>query len=160
LKRQLWQGHYGFSQLCAEWASTIYSDIDLVEMEERIQAMHRTCHKLERELPPNNKVPVLRSIVDEHMAMLPVLRALSNAALKDQHWSRIAEITGVLLSGPESSAITLQQLFKLQINVHQADIVQISFEASQEAALEQMLAQLNAKWSELEFTVLFLLLLL
>jgi dynein heavy chain, axonemal len=153
LKKLLWQGHCDFQALCAEWAGTPYREIDLAIMDESIQKMQKDCRQLERALPPNHKVPQLRKLVDEHKEVLPVLTALANPALKEQHWAKLSETAGIPLSGPDGAELTLSHLLKMQITSCQTEITQTSFEATQEAGLEQMLAQLNAKWADLEFSV-------
>ncbi len=61
---------------------------------------------MERGLPTNKLVPNLRARVDEYRALLPVVTALKNKALKDRHWARIFEAVGSEL--PRDATFALQ----------------------------------------------------
>ncbi len=61
---------------------------------------------IERGLGPNALVSQMRTAVDRCHAMLPVVAALQNAALKDRHWSRMFTVLGCTL--PRDETLTLQ----------------------------------------------------
>lgn len=153
LKKMLWLGHESLQALCHEWAGTHFGAIQIGLMDERLQEKHKACSQLERSMPPNPKVLKFRRLVDEHREILPILSALANPTLKDYHWANLSSIVGVPLSGPDSDNLTLAHLFKLQLSACRDQLIQTSFEATQEAGLEDMLAQLNARWAELELSV-------
>lgn len=120
-------------------------------MDERITEYHKMCFKMERGLPPNKKVPQFRDVIDVQRNTLPVIQALRNHALKDRHWEKIEGIIGTALPRADPEAFRLAFLLDLDVGRYKDAIVVVSTEATQESALEEMLAKINAKWAELEF---------
>jgi dynein heavy chain, axonemal len=154
LKLGMWVGHATFSNACIAWRETPFKCLDLEQMEETVLAAHKACFKAERSLPPNKKAPQFRSLVDEQRALLPVLHALANPALKDRHWAKIEAAIGQPLSRGEGNNgfFTVAVLQNLDA-VAQKDAISVaSTEATQEAALEGLLASVTARWGEVEFT--------
>lgn len=81
------------------------------------------------------------------MHSFPSLRALKN-----RHWDKIFKALGKHIEMDEN--FTLQTLLDLHVVSHKDLIVNTSTEATQEGALEELLGKVQAKWTDIEFTVL------
>ena len=113
---------------------------------------HKMVFKMERGLPPNKIVPKFRNVVDEYRNLLPVVQALRNRALKERHWGKIFDIIGQQI--PRDSSFTLQVLLDAKVQEWKDEIAQVSTEATQELALEELLAKVHSKWGDVEFVVM------
>lgn len=151
MKLNLWAGSAEFKVRCEEWRNTKFDELNTAQMDERITEYHKMCFKMERGLPPNKKVPQFRDVIDVQRNTLPVIQALRNHALKDRHWEKIEGIIGTALPRADPEAFRLAFLLDLDVGRYKDAIVVVSTEATQESALEEMLAKINAKWAELEF---------
>ena len=121
-------------------------------MEETTQKYHKMVFKIERGLPPNKLAPAFREKVDAIRNTLPVVQALRNKNLKARHWEKIEETIGTQIVRDEN--FTLGYMLDLKVMDFKDGIVQVSTEATQEAALEEMLAKVQSKWTATEFSVM------
>ena len=113
---------------------------------------HKMVFKMERGLPPNKIVPKFRNIVDEYRNLMPVVQALRNRALKERHWGKIFDVVGQQIS--RDNTFTLQILLNAKVQEWKDEISQVSTEATQELALEELLAKVHNKWGDVEFVVM------
>jgi dynein heavy chain, axonemal len=151
LKLAMWQASANFAVTCNTWSLTPIAELDLKAVEEAVQIHHKLCTKVERNLPPNSKVPELRDLVAHQRNLLPIVTALSNKSMRERHWKKMAEATEVPLPPFSDPSLTMQLLTDLKIGKYKDTVLTISTEATQEAALEEMLAKVNSKWSDIEF---------
>lgn len=151
LKRNLWTGQKEFETLTGEWCNTTFDRIDADEMEEQVQRYHKLVMKLERGLPKNDVVPRLKEKVERFKNLLPVIHALRNKAMQKRHWQKVEHVLDQVIEHDED--FTLQKIIDLGAPNHKDEISQISTEATQEDALEDMLRKVVEKWEEIEFTV-------
>ena len=107
--------------------------------------------RLERGLPNNKVVPILKERVFEFKDMLPIITNLRNPMLKSRHWDKIEAEIGIKVKGNDS--FTLGMLMSMKIGEYKEKVVAISTEATQEASLEQLLHKVHTKWNGVEFTV-------
>eukprot|EP00898_Chlorokybus_atmophyticus_P006606 jgi/Chlat1/6947/Chrsp52S06617 len=151
LKLALWQALKDWAKLTQDWSSQPFQDLNAQEMEEKVQRYSKLVFKLERGLPPNKVVPRLGSAVDTFKQLVPAIQALRNKALKQRHWDKIEAAVGAALVRDEK--FTLGTLLELKVTQHKDEIAGVSTEATQEAALEEMLARVVARWAGIELTV-------
>jgi dynein heavy chain, axonemal len=151
LKLALWQTSANFAVTCNSWSSTPIAELDLKALEEEVQIHHKLCTKIERNLPPNSKAPELRDLVAHQRNLLPIVTALSNKSMRERHWKKMAEAMGVPMPPFSDPSFTMEFLTDLKIGKYKDTVLAISTEATQEAALEEMLAKVNSKWSDIEF---------
>lgn len=78
--------------------------------------------------------------------------ALHNRALKDRHWNKVFDAIGTQLI--RDGTFTLQVLLDAKVQEFKDSIVQISTEATQELALEELLAKVQSKWVDIDFVIL------
>lgn len=73
-------------------------------------------------------------------------------ALKPRHWDKIFEALGGSICMDET--FNLQVLLDKNVIDHKELIVNTSTEATQEGALEELLAKVTGKWTDIEFQVI------
>lgn len=152
LKLALWEATAEFSGTVASWSGTALGELGLKGVEEETAKVHKLATKLERSLPPNNKVPQLREAVDGMRAVLPVAVALCNGTMRERHWVKVDAAVGEAVPRRDDAALTIEYLVEHKAVAHREAIAAASMEATQEAALEGMLARVSGKWADIEFT--------
>mmetsp|Transcript_3151 Transcript_3151/g.13662 ORF Transcript_3151/g.13662 Transcript_3151/m.13662 type:complete len:4229 (-) Transcript_3151:2367-15053(-) len=151
LKRSMWVSDKEFDGLVVTWAESVFDQIDVAFMEEKVQKMGKLCVKLERGLQPNSVVPAFKAKVDAYKQLLPVISALGNDALLMRHWEKIQEIIGQPIVRDET--FTLQKILDMKCPDHSDAISQVSVEATQERQLESQLEKIVKRWQDVSFAV-------
>ncbi|EFJ52606.1 dynein heavy chain 7 [Volvox carteri f. nagariensis] len=140
LKLNLWLGRSEWESITDIWCATHFESLDMQVLEETTNKFHKMVYKMERGLPPNKLVPKFRAAVDDFRNLLPVVSALRNRALKERHWNKIFETIGQQIV--RDNSFTLQVLLDAKVQVWKDSISTISTEATQEMALEELLAKI------------------
>lgn len=152
LKLALWESTAEFAGTVAGWSETGLGELALKAVEEETAKAHKLATKLERSLPPNNKAPQLREAVDGMRGVLPVVTALCNGAMRERHWVKVDAAVGEAVPRLGDGALTIAYLVEHKAVAHKEAITAASTEATQEAALEDMLGKVSSKWADIEFT--------
>ncbi|KAL3139803.1 hypothetical protein ABBQ38_004104 [Trebouxia sp. C0009 RCD-2024] len=152
LRLLVWTSSSEWAEASLTWAQTPFTLLDVSSLEDCTAKFTKSVLRMERSLPPNQVVKKLGQAVKAMQGSLPLLQALRNPALKDRHWTKLANIMGTpLITDPP---LTLAQLLDLKVEQQQEAVVTLSVEASQEAALEDLLDHINSKWNSIDFTLL------
>ncbi|KAL3154308.1 hypothetical protein ABBQ32_013793 [Trebouxia sp. C0010 RCD-2024] len=152
LRLLVWTSSSEWAEASTTWAQTPFTLLDVSSLEDCTAKFAKSVLRMERSLPSNQVVTKLGQAVKAMQSNLPLLQALRNPALKDRHWTKLANIMGTpLVTDPP---LTLAQLLDLKVEQHQEAVVTFSVEASQEAALEDLLDHINSKWNSIDFTLL------
>ena len=155
LKELLWNSMEEWDVLIKDWYDQQFDTIEPDEMGNVVQKYAKDCHRLEKGLPPNNVVPVLKEKVEKQKDRMSVITNLRNEAFKPRHWTLIEEVLGQKMpeEGDERQ-LTLLLLDEWEAFNHTEEIEEISGQASGEAALEVMLKKVETAWKTTEFVVL------
>ena len=152
LKRSLWEGGKEWDGYVDSWAQSLFDQIDISEMEEKVQRFSKMTFKLERGLPRNKVVPAFKDKVDDYKNLLPVINALLNKSMKTRHWDKVQEIIGAPIDRDDN--FTLQKILDMHAPDYAEEIAAISTEATQESALEELLNKVTTKWGDVSFMCL------
>ncbi|WIA37814.1 hypothetical protein OEZ86_014676 [Tetradesmus obliquus] len=140
LKHLLWTLQQQWGASTGAWLEAPFFELDVVDMTEQVERVSRQVHRLERGLPPNSLVPRLRDSVAQWQ-------------LRERHWTAVAELLGRQVDRSPGAATSITTLLDMQVLDHKERLAVISGEATQEAALEALLAQVADKWRAVEFSV-------
>ena len=151
LKKGLWQGLHDWGEQVDGWSTAPFESLDTEGMQAAVNKYNKVCAQCEKGLPPNTVLPLLREKVDVFKALVPVVVALRNGALKEHHWAQIEEAIHAEIDRGDN--FTLGYLLELQVNEHKEATETVSTAATQEGVLEEMLAKVDGAWKQLEFTV-------
>ncbi|EAY02556.1 Dynein heavy chain family protein [Trichomonas vaginalis G3] len=148
LKTLLWESYKAWNTRAAELSMMPFKKINNEELTEELDKYTRITSQLNNGLPDHPLVKIFRRSVQDYNAILPVIIALSNDHLTPNHWTKIKDITGINF---QEKTPTLQFLFQNNIAQHVEPIESISNDASQEASLRRMLAEIIMQWDVVEF---------
>ncbi|CAK8691447.1 unnamed protein product [Clavelina lepadiformis] len=162
LKELLWNSLDNWDQLYEEWLDAPFETLDPEAMNVQVAKYAKYSHQLEKGLPPNDVVPVLKSKVTDMREKMPVITNLRNPCLKGRHWELIETTIGQKLpsGGPpaegdeEAEFLNFRSLNEWGVFEHSEAIEDVSGQASGEASLETMMKKVEDSWKAMEFAVL------
>ncbi|KAM7536598.1 hypothetical protein Aperf_G00000086397 [Anoplocephala perfoliata] len=152
LKRLLWNSLSEWEVICRGWDEVEFSTLDPEEVTATTMKYLKSVTQLEKGLPPNSAVPLLRQRVDEMRLILPTVGDLRNPALQERHWTMLEDVIGFKMSELEAP-LTLGKLKELKAFEKAAEIQEIAGMASSEASLESLLRKVENAWKSTEFIV-------
>ena len=152
LKLNLWQGRGEWHKLTTAWNVTPFSQLDIADLDVKVTKFNKLVRKLDKGLPRNSVVPNLRRAVEDFKCLVPIVASLRNESMKERHWEKVEQIIGQALI--RDHHFTLGLLIEFDVMKHEEGITQVSTEATQETALEEMLQKVVSKWASIEFNVL------
>ncbi|XP_015770017.1 PREDICTED: dynein heavy chain 6, axonemal-like [Acropora digitifera] len=152
LKQSLWNSLVEWDVVDGEWLETSFEELNPETLSNEVMKYAKTVMQLEKGLPPNSVVPILKEKVEEMRRKLPVITNLRNPALKPRHWEHIQQIFGYHFT--EEEPLTLGLLNKIDAFDHTEAIEEVSGQASSEASLEGILKKVEDSWKQTEFIVL------
>ena len=104
------------------------------------------CRKLPKGLKEWQAFNDLKNKIDDFNETCPLLELMSNKAMKDRHWERIATLTGHTFN-IHSENFLLRNIMEAPLLPHKDDIEDICISAVKEKDIEAKLKQVIADWS-------------
>ncbi|XP_069845209.1 dynein axonemal heavy chain 6 isoform X1 [Dipodomys merriami] len=153
LKQLLWDSLSEWDKLHQEWLKSRFDLLDPEFLNSQVSRYAKFVTQLEKGLPPNNVVPLLKSKVEKMKEKLPVIIDLRNPTLKARHWAAIEQTVDAHLIDVEVP-LTLERLSELHVFDFGQEIQDISGQASGEASLEVILKKVEDSWKTTEFVTL------
>ncbi|XP_008252409.2 dynein axonemal heavy chain 6 [Oryctolagus cuniculus] len=153
LKQLLWDSFSEWDKLQQDWLKSRFDCLDPEMLNSQVSKYAKFVTQLEKGLPPNNVVPLLKNKVEKMKEKLPVIMDLRNPTLKLRHWAAIEQAVDATLLDSEVP-LTLDRLSELRVFEFGQDIQDISGQASGEAALEIILKKVEDSWKTTEFVIL------
>jgi dynein heavy chain len=110
--------------------------------------------RLEKNLDPNPIQEKLKTAVTTFKEAMPIVKALRNEYLNEQHW---AQIKGLIkkdfdINQPD---FTLDSLIALDVNQFQEEITSISTQATQEFRLRQQIQEIDDIYKKTNFEITY-----
>ncbi|XP_067943512.1 dynein axonemal heavy chain 6-like [Watersipora subatra] len=149
LRRLLWESSEELTKLVEEWTATTFDLLNVESLQKNVNRFTQTVYMLEKGLPTNDVVPILKQRVTDFKQGMPVIVSLRNPSLRARHWNEIEALIGRQI--PRGQAFTLGNLLEMKIYKQKIKIQDISTTASNEATLETMLQKVVALWHSTEF---------
>lgn len=143
----LWRSLEEFQSKQKQWTNTLFSDIDVANIQAEADKYYRYVNKLDKQLPPNQVLDKLKVIVNQFRLAMPIVSALSNDKMQLQHWQDINTTVGKEINIKEEG-FTLNHLIQLDVNNFQEEIVAISTQATQEHKLGLQLEKIKELWTD------------
>ncbi|KDO23904.1 hypothetical protein SPRG_20887 [Saprolegnia parasitica CBS 223.65] len=151
VKKLLWTTVQAWAAASETCRDTLLSDVDVAEVDERVNCFYKTTLVCERGLPGNAVVRQLRETVEAFKDALPIVADLRCLHLRPRHWAAISAVLQFdVLADP---SLTLGRFVSLHLHASAPAVNRIAIEATQEATLEATLARINRLWAELSFDV-------
>ena len=144
LKQLLWDSVQEWDVMYAKWLEDSLLGLDAEEMNSSVTKFQKYVNQLEKGLPPNTIVPILKTRVDSMKAKMPVIVDLHNREFKSRHWEQIHATLQHTFN--EENPMTLGFLIGINAFEHSEKLQEISAQASSEASLEAMLKKVGWFW--------------
>lgn len=170
LRMLLWESVDSWGKTVEEWYHADFHTLNVEDMNLFTAKNMKNINQLEKGLPKNLVVPQLKenvetmkdkvnenyflylktltqsfsdfdSIIFVFMFQLPTISYLRNPSLRQRHWLRIENILGHKFKADE--AVTLELLEKLNVFGYPNELMEVSGQASSEAALEALLKKVG-----------------
>lgn len=152
MKRRLWQSIVDIQTSSGEWFESFFKDVDANAMEQAVAQYGKVAYQVQKALPKNQAIAVLRDEVERWNKVLPVLGYLTNEALLQCHWEELQKVTQIDLYDTFSNEkFTVEMLVELELHPFTEDIERISVFATQESILEEQLLKVQTTWEGVEF---------
>ncbi|XP_072106568.1 dynein axonemal heavy chain 6-like, partial [Mobula birostris] len=148
LMKLLRESEKDWKNLLANWMETWFDELNVDAIQKDVNRFTQTIHLLEKGLPPNDSVPLLKQAVFDFKEMLPIIMALRNPWLESQHWDTIEYTVGRSI---KDKHLTLENFMKLRVFQHKDVIVNASNLATNQATLRSMLKEVIMQWKQTSF---------
>jgi len=150
IKLLLWKSLKEWNKLVDEWNNLTFKAANANKIKEEIEKYAYVVSKVQQSLPENPVVPLLTEKVEKWQIMLPILTDLKNPSLKTRHWRVLDNIIGKPVS---TTDFKLEEILDDQIVKKRKNIEEVSQQASNEQALEELLKTVNDHWTKTEFEI-------
>ena len=152
MKRRLWQSIVDLQKNSEEWSDSLFSEVDANSMEQAVAQYGKVAYQVQKALPKNEAIAVLRREVERWNEVLPVLQYLKNDALLQCHWDELQKVTKIdLFETFSEDGFTVEKLVALGLHPYTEDVERISVFATQESVLEEQLLKVQTTWEAVEF---------
>ncbi|XP_008406386.1 dynein heavy chain 6, axonemal-like isoform X2 [Poecilia reticulata] len=105
----LWNSLEEFDDLHNKWQQTQLKEMDMEELNSQISKFNQYVEQLERGLPPNSSVVVLKNKVEKMKQKVPVIGNLLNLRLKPGRWVSLENLVAATLDVEEVTIATLEE---------------------------------------------------
>ncbi|CUG87367.1 Hypothetical protein, putative, partial [Bodo saltans] len=145
------QWHHG-------WTNDPFDAIDAEEMEKNVTNALKNMMKCVREPRFKDKAPILKiaedikNQIDEFKPVIPTVKCLRQAGMKDRHWNQLSKELGFEVR-PGVTLLTLQDVYSLDLMLHEQVITRVSEVGSREFQIETSLANMKRDWEDMRLKV-------
>uniref|UniRef100_A0A8C3JBK3 Dynein axonemal heavy chain 8 n=1 Tax=Calidris pygmaea TaxID=425635 RepID=A0A8C3JBK3_9CHAR len=123
----------------------LWTDVDIEKINAELQDFRNRCRRLPKGLQHWQAFFDLKNKIDDFSESCSLLEMMSDKAVKQRHWDRIAETTGHQFD-IESDSFCLRNIMEAPILKHKDDIEDICISATKEKDIEAKLYQVADTW--------------
>ncbi|XP_004624242.1 dynein heavy chain 8, axonemal [Octodon degus] len=124
----------------------LWGDVDIEKINAELQEFQNRCRKLPKGLKDWQAFLDLKKRIDDFSESCPLLEMMTNKAMKQRHWDRIAELTKTPFD-VESDSFCLRNIMEAPLLKNKDDIEDICISASKEKDIEAKLTQVIENWT-------------
>ena len=145
------QWHHG-------WTNDPFESIDADEMEKNAMQAAKNIAKVVREPRFKDKAPILKiaedlkAQIDEFKPIIPTVKHLRQQGMKERHWNQLSKELAFDVR-PGVSLLTLQDVYGLELQLHDETIMRISEVAAREYGIETSLLKMKRDWEDMKLKV-------
>ncbi|CAF5146548.1 unnamed protein product, partial [Rotaria magnacalcarata] len=137
LKELLWNSLNEWDTMLEEFQTMDFNKLDHEQLTGIVNKYGKNVYQLERGLPPNQSVPILKEKVESLRSKLPTITNLRNPNLRRRHWDVIEDL--IKFHPTVEEPLSLGKLIDINAFQHEERVQEISGQASSEASLEGIL---------------------
>eukprot|EP01033_Poteriospumella_lacustris_P008676 gene8676-6241_t len=134
-----------FKEFQMNMASTLWGDLDITVLQKGADDFEKTARRFPKDLKEIFTFKLVEAKLANFKEALPLVVSLKNDAMKQRHWQKLMDVTGVTFDVTLKS-LTLSNIFSMELHKFTAAIEEIINEAVQEAKIENELAKIEAAW--------------
>ncbi|XP_074845897.1 dynein axonemal heavy chain 8 [Carettochelys insculpta] len=123
----------------------LWTEVDIEKINAELLDFQNRCRKLPKGLKHWQAFLDLKKRIDDFSESCPLLEMMTNKAMKERHWNRIAETTGHQFD-VESDSFCLRNIMEAPLLKHKDDIEDICISAIKEKDIEAKLSQIIESW--------------
>lgn len=152
-RKLLWNSRFEWKTLTEKYKQSLFSNVNDKEISKECDKYSKISGQLERALEPNEIQVELKQLVDNYKDAMPIVSALRNQNLKEDHWKEIREIINKPAFNVDEEGYTLEKLLDENVTPFQEQICSISSRATGEAKLLIDFNSITTQWNEITFKV-------
>nr|XP_038033594.1 dynein heavy chain 8, axonemal [Anas platyrhynchos] len=123
----------------------LWTDVDIEKINAELLDFQNRCRRLPKGLQTWQAFLDLKKKIDDFSESCPLLEMMTDKAMKQRHWDRIAETTGHQFD-IESDTFCLRNIMEAPILQNKDDIEDICISATKEKDIEAKLSQIADSW--------------
>ncbi|OWF42162.1 dynein heavy chain 8, axonemal-like [Mizuhopecten yessoensis] len=124
----------------------LWTEVDIDKINGELGDLQNRCRRLPKALKEWQAFLELKKKIDDFSESCPLLELMSNKAMKERHWDRIAKMTGHTFDF-DSENFTLRDIMKAPLLKYKEDIEDVCISAVKEKDIEAKLSVVIADWN-------------
>ena len=140
-----------FEQFRQSMSETLWGELNIESLKEGVDDAEKRLRKLPKELKELSKFKAVELVISNFKESLPIIVSLKNDAMKDRHWGKLTEMTGVPLG--DVKTITLGKVFAMELQQYGEDVEEIVVEAINELKIENEIRAIESTWASTQLDV-------
>jgi len=150
LLHSVWNQVHDIVDHLEAWKNTLWKDIDVALLSIECENYGKQIRRIEKRAKDWGVWAGLDQYIKEVSSTLPIMDQLHNDKLRERHWSRLEEITGINFA--KSVDLKMRDILKQDLNKFGDDITEVVDGATNEVRMEVQANDLNKVWNTMEFT--------
>jgi len=135
-----------------EWAKMPWSKLDYSSLENGKKHFNSQLKKLKGKYSEFIVFEKINTRIQEFNESLPIIEKLkNNNYFKEQHWERLMRETGISMEGVNLKSITLEQVFKMNLQEYSEKVDEIVNSALNEMKNEEEINKIDTYWKSCSF---------
>lgn len=153
---QLWETNSKVTSVISETKKIRWQHLDSDALEDSAKQLVQSVRKLPKSVRTSDAFIGLDRVVKDFVITCPIVSSLRSPAMRDRHWKELMEVVKHEFVLPTTQPqMPLKSLLELNLQLHVAEVDEITEKASKEAKHEDTLKNLETTWSNVNFTMSF-----
>lgn len=149
LLQELWDFVLVVRSSINDWKSTRWAKINVEEIDVECKKIGKEMRLMDKDIRLWEPYVDIELSLKNLMTSLRAITELQNPAIRDRHWTELADTTRVRIEITDTT--TLADLMSLNLHLFEEDIKDIVDKSVKEGAMEKTLRDLNVVWKTMSF---------
>eukprot|EP00760_Papus_ankaliazontas_P012185 PhM_4_TR15212/c0_g2_i1/m.1704/K10408/DNAH; dynein heavy chain, axonemal len=152
----LWTTADDWRTMHHSWMNDPFDTVDAEDLDKQVQTMWKNILKSTKAFKDKPSIlkisEEVKSQIDEFRPIIPVVKFLRTQGMQDRHWAQICKEVGFEVR-PGVTLRNMQDVYNLDLNLHQEAIMKVSEVANKEYQIEQSLNKMKEEWEPIKLNV-------
>jgi dynein heavy chain len=149
IRADMWRSLKQWEEKTEDWVKQQFKLINAKAISDEADQYAKVAARVDKGLPENPIGNRLKELVGTFRGTMPVVIALRNPDLKENHMQEIIDLLQTDFDQNDEN-FTLNSLIEMNVVEFQEEIQMISTQASQEASLRSQIAKLDDQWKKID----------